>query len=119
MCALTLDPRSKAEFGPATSRYYRKMAALPSTSLEVPTFDDDPFLIKGNRSLTAPDSCMIWSIGTICDNGYLSEKLMGSKPNMANGGELCWDKVDMPNYSFSPINGLQAFDHTRPGIKMT
>lgn len=111
MCAGSLDPRSQSSFGSSTARYLRKLASLPSSSLEVPTFMDDPFLVAHKDNFTAPDSCTIWSIGTICDNGYLAESLMGNK---ANSGEVCWDKVDFPSYAFSPLLLLPSFDKTRP-----
>jgi len=111
MCAGTLDPRRNSSYGASTARYLRKLADLPSTSLEIPTMNDDPHLVANWEHFTAPDSCTIWSIGTICDNGYLSESLMGNK---AGGVELCWDKVDFPSYAFSPLLFLPSFDKTRP-----
>lgn len=117
LCVTPLDPRkgntrNGTDWGEPTSRYYRSLASLPSTSLELPKMDD--WFKARKDELQCPDACTIFSVGMACDLGYLAEKLKG---NMT-GNDLCWDKVQYPWYAFAPIDHVPAWDKERPMITM-
>jgi len=91
ICTSSLDPRKGADYHEQVSSYWRKIASAPATSLEVPKLDAS--LLKHNDDLTSPAGCPIWSVGVICDLGFLTESLTGNK---AKPGEICWDKLTVP-----------------------
>lgn len=97
MCTNDVEVRQGKPMAAPVSRYFKALASLPSSSLEVPLFDKD--LPVPADTLSASSDCLLYMGSLACDLGYLADSLMGSK---TSGDGSCWSALQVPPFPYSP-----------------
>jgi len=99
-CVWWQDPRAGTNWSAPVTEHMQMVRERPSTDLEMPDLPEW-FKTVTKEFMYVHDACIFWTSTMTCNLGYIARDIQGEKEL---GNDICWDKVQIPDYGYSMHN---------------